>query len=191
MSFPTLTRNQSAAGPQLYWMDNSGDQYEVERDTLTTDIEGEHLCTLLGVSDPFAYTSREWGEKTGIRFLFEVAAGERQGDRFSLFFGYSIGKKAKMSQVVEALQRAPIADGQEIALGDLLGERCYVFVTVTDTVKDGTTYSNVNFQGARAYTPKAKAQQPAATTARKATMTPAQKAAAIDAADDPFNDVEE
>jgi hypothetical protein len=186
MTFPTLTRNQSAAGPQLYWMDDSGDQYEVERDQLVYDIEGEHLCTLIGVSDPFAYTSAQWGEKTGIRLLFEVAAGERQGDRFSLFFGYSIGKKAKMAIVIEALQCSPISDGQEIALGDLFGKRCYVFVIATDTVKDGTNYTNINFQGARAYTPKPKAQQP---TKPVRTEVPARKNAP--ATDDPFNDVEE
>lgn len=175
MTIPTLTRTAGSAGPQLYWMGDGAEQFEVERDELVTDIEGEHLSTLIGVSDPFQYTSREWGEKTGIRLLFEVAKDERKGERYSLMFGYSIGKKANLTQVVEALQRAPITDGQEINLGSLLGEHCYIFTIVSESNKDGTIYQNTNFKGARAYTPKPKAAQPV------------KKAAPAPIEDDPFD----
>lgn len=175
MSTPTLTRTAGSAGPQLYWMADNDEPVEVERDELVNDIEGEHLSTLIGVSDPFPYVSKQWGEKTGIRLLFEVAKDERKGDRFSLFFGYSIGPKAHLTKVVEALQRGPITDGQEVSLGALLGQHCYMFVVLTESVKDGTTYQNVNYQGVRPYVPKAKAQQP----------KPSPKPAPIE--DDPFD----
>lgn len=180
MSTPTLTRTSGSGGPQLYWMDDSGEQYEIDRDQIVTDIEGEHLCTLVGVSDPFQYNSKQWGEKTGIRLLFEVAAGERKGDRFSLMFGFSIGKKARMTKVIEALRHGSLEDGDEVALSDLLGEHCYVFVTISETTKDGTTYQNTNFEGAREYKAKAKPkQQPKA--------APSRAAAPIEEDDDPFD----
>lgn len=179
MSTPTLTRTAGSAGPQLYWTGDGTYQIEVERDELSTDIEGEHLSTLIGVSDPFQYTSKEWGEKTGIRLLFEVATGERKGARYSLMFGYSIGPKANLTQVVEALQRVPITDGQEVSLGALLGEHCYIFTIVNESNKNGTIYQNTNFKGARVYTPKPKAQQP---------VKAAPKPAPIE--DDPFDSEE-
>lgn len=176
MTIPTLTRNASAAGPQLYWMGDGSEQYEVERESLVTDIEGEHLCTLIGVSDPFQYTSKQWGEKTGIRLLFEVANKERKGDRFSLMFGYSIGPKSRLTPLIEALRRQPIGEGDEVSLGALIGEHAHLFLTIGTTVKDGTTYQNTNFNGARPYVPTAAVKQP---------PKPA-KAAPIE--DDPFND---
>ena len=176
MTIPTLTRTPSAAGPQLYWMGDGTEQYEVERESLVTDIEGEHLCTLIGVSDPFQYTSKQWGEKTGIRLLFEVAKGDRKGDRFSLMFGYSIGPKSRLTPLIEALRRQPIGEGDEVSLGGLLGEHAYLFVVVGTTVKDGTTYQNTNFQGSRAYVAAPKPQQP----------KPVKAAPPIEA--DPFND---
>lgn len=182
MSTPTLTRSANSGGPQLYWMGDGTEQYEVERESLVTDIEGEHLCRLIGVSDPFQYTSQQWGEKTGIRLLFEVAKDDRKGDQFSLMFGYSVGKKARMTPVIEALRRAPIGDGDEISLGDLIGEHCYLFLMINETVKDGTTYQNTTCSGARKYEPKPKAQQPA----RKAAPAPA----SIDD-DDPYEGLED
>lgn len=185
MSTPTLTRNANAGGPQLYWMGDGTEQYEVERDQLVTDIEGEHLCRLIGVSDPFQYTSRQWGEKTGIRLLFEVVKDERKGDQFSLFFGYSIGPKARMTPVIEALRRAPIQDGEELSMGDLIGEHCYLFLMINETVKDGTTYQDTTCSGARKHDPKPKAQQPAKPSpARKAAPT------SIDD-DDPYDGLED
>lgn len=184
MTTPTLTRTANSGGPQLYWMGDGTEQYEVERESLVTDIEGQHLCRLIGVSDPFQYTSREWGEKTGIRLLFEVVQGDRQGDQFSLMFGYSVGKKARLTPVVEALRRAPIGDGDEVSLGSLLGELVYLFVTINTTTKDGVTYQNVACSGALKYEPKPKAQQ-----ATK--PAPARKAAPAPADDDPYEGLED
>jgi hypothetical protein len=183
MTTPTLTRTANSGGPQLYWMGDGTEQFEIERDQLVTDIEGEHLCRLIGVSDPFQYTSREWGEKTGIRLLFEVVQGDRQGDQFSLMFGYSVGKKARLTPVVEALRRAPIGDGDEVSLGSLLGELVYLFVTINTTTKDGTTYQNTTCSGARVYAPKPKA--PAAKPAQ------ARKPAPAPAGDDPYEGLED
>lgn len=183
MTTPTLTRTSNSGGPQIYWMGDGTEQFEVERDQLVTDIEGEHLCRLIGVSDPFQYQSQQYGEKTGIRLLFEVVKDERKGDQFSLMFGYSVGKKALLTPVIEALRRAPIGDGDEISLGSLLGELVYLFVTISTTTKDGTTYQNTRCSGARAYAPKPKAQADKPAPARKAAPAPAD--------DDPYEGLED
>ncbi len=185
---PKLMTAPTGQGAQnTFWMLTDDDQvgaFEIGNDDLTHDLQGEVLCEITGYSDEFTYTSQQWGEKQGIKLLFDVVAGEDQGARFDLFFGYSLGQRSHLRHVIEAARKTPIQPGEELNFDDLLGLKVYVVVTSKENAKG---YMTTYYMACREHVERTR-KVPAGTGAKPA-AAPAPRAPkpATAVSDDPFD----
>jgi hypothetical protein len=141
----------TGAGPieHDYWMptdDGNVGAFTISNADLLDDLNGEHLCGIVGYTDEFVTNHPEYGPRTCIRILFQVLNGDNKGDRFSLMFGYSLGPKATLNAIVTAARQRPIEPGEEMNFDDLFGLKLYLFVTTKTNAKG---YTNVYYGGCR------------------------------------------
>lgn len=141
----------TGAGPieHDYWMltnDNTVGAFTISNADLLDELNGEHLCGIVGYTDEFVTNHPEYGPRTCIRILFQVLNGDNKGDRFSLMFGYSLGPKATLNAIVTAARQQAIEPGEELNFDDLFGLKLYLFVTTKTNAKG---YTNVYYGGCR------------------------------------------
>jgi hypothetical protein len=134
-------------------------QVELARADFEEVEDGEKLVRLAGYSDPFELTHPEYGSKQMFRLLFQVLEGEEKGARFSCMFGYSLGSKAKLTEVVNAALGRAVKPGEAIEFDELLGTRVHL---MTRSEMSGKGYVTVKYVAARP------AKQPAAVAAEPA-----------------------
>jgi hypothetical protein len=184
---PKLMTAPTGQGAQnTFWMLTDDDQvgaFEIGNDDLTHDLQGEVLCEITGYSDEFTYTSQQWGEKQGIKLLFDVVAGEDQGARFDLFFGYSLGQRSHLRHVIEAARKTPIGPGEEVNFDDLLGLRVYVVVSSKENAKG---YMTTYYMACREHVERTR-KAPATTGAKPAAAPATRKPEPVAASNDPFD----
>lgn len=174
----TLVAKAAATSDSDFWMPMEGGQvgkFEIAGDRLLKELDGEHLCGIIGYSDDFEIISKQWGPQQKIKLLFRILDGEFKGQEFALMFGYALGPKAKLNEIITAARKAPITAGEEFDFDSLFGLKVYVFVT---TELNDKGYQNIYYGGSR----EVKAKSATATPA------PAPALAAVGAASayDPF-----
>jgi hypothetical protein len=132
-------------------------QMEIDRQDLAEIEDGEHLVQLIGYSQPFQLTHPEYGTSTKLRLLFRVSAGDQAGALFSCMYGFSLGIKAKLTEVVEAILDRKITAGEEVDFDAILGSSFYAFTRSEINPKGYTNLKIIGVRPAKAKAP-AKAQ---------------------------------
>ncbi len=164
-----LVAKAGGATETEYWMpmqDGNMGKFQIDHNDLLTELEGEHLCGIIGYSEDFEIQSAQYGPRQMIKLLFRVLDGPEKGGQFALIFGYSLGPKAKLNKVIAEARGEPIAAGEEIDFDSLIGLKLYLFVTTETVTKNNTDYQNIYFSGCRKATKGKGAAQPALVAAQ-------------------------
>lgn len=130
----------SGAGNAQYYVrtkDGGVALREFSREDINDGIEdGEKPVMLAGYSEPFDLTSEQYGTRTMVRLLFTVTDGEQKGESFTCMYGLTLGAKAKLRGVVQAMIGRELKPAEGVDFDQLLGARLIV-----------NTMSEVNAKG--------------------------------------------
>lgn len=153
-----LVSASSGAGNAQYYVkakDGSIALREFSREDINDGIDdGEKPVVLAGYSEPFDLTSEQYGTRTMVRLLFTVADGEQKGESFTCMYGLTLGAKAKLRQVVQAMIGRELRPAEGVDFDELLGARLIVN-TMSEVNAKG--YPVVRFVSARQMKQKAAA----------------------------------
>lgn len=93
--------------------------------------EGLYLATLKDVGEPRTTVSPKFGEQTQVRLIWHIEGvldGEDDneeyiGEEIWDYCGWTMGKKAKLRQRIQAALGRDLEEGEELNTDDILGKR--------------------------------------------------------------------
>lgn len=104
-----------------------------------------HNGVCIGVYDMGTHVG-VYGAKRSVKLLFEIDAQRADGKNFTVSrdYGFTISKKSKLREMIEAWRGKPFTEAEEnegFDLAKLLGQPCAVQVVHKDS--NGSTYANI------------------------------------------------